>query len=213
MNGHMEEKLNVPVSFALQRIQNRMLEKSHYFGVKALKNPLDFWVYREIIYQCKPDVIIEFGNNWGGSTLALAHIQDLMNNGRVIGCDISHEKIPSTVRQHPRITLIEKPALDAYAEIVSQIDPEESVLIIEDSSHTYANTLGVLRKYSHLIKQGDYFIVEDSICHHGLDVGPDPGPYEAIEAFLSEDDGFEADREMESFFITWNPKGYLRRVR
>ncbi len=45
----------------------------------------------------------------------------------------------------------------------------------------------------------------------GLDVGPNPGPYEAIDAFVAENDGFEIDRDMESFLITWNPKGYLRR--
>ena len=58
--------------------------------------------------------------------------------------------------------------------------------MIEDSSHTYDNTLAVLRTYSGLTQVGDYFIVEDSICHHGLEVGPSPGPYEAIEAFVAE---------------------------
>lgn len=60
---------------------------------------------------------------------------------------------------------------------------------------------------------GGYFIVEDSILHHGLDVGPAPGPFEAIEAFVEENQNFEIDRSKESFFITWNPKGFLKRVR
>jgi cephalosporin hydroxylase len=46
---------------------------------------------------------------------------------------------------------------------------------------------------------------------HGLPVGPNPGPYEAVETFLRENNQFEADRGKESFVITWNPKGYLRR--
>ena len=66
------------------------------------------------------------------------------------------------------------------------ISLEERVLIIEDSSHTYENTLNVLRLYSDFIKPGDYFIVEDSICHHGLSIGPIPGPYEAVEDFIKE---------------------------
>lgn len=89
--------------------------------------------------------------------------------------------------------------------------PGERVLVIEDSSHTYDNTLAVLRTYSGLTLPGDLFIVEDSICHHGLDVGPNPGPYEAIEAFVQENPAFEVDRSQEALFITWNPKGYLRR--
>jgi hypothetical protein len=43
---------------------------------------------------------------------------------------------------------------------------------------------------------GGYFIVEDTICHHGLDVGPKPGPYEAVDAFLAERAQFERDRWM-----------------
>jgi len=87
-------------------------------------------------------------------------------------------------------------------------------LVIEDSSHTYDNTLNVLNTYSELIKPGDYFIVEDGICHHGLSIGPKPGPYEAIETFVnSETSDFKIDRSKESFLITWNPKGYLKRTR
>ena len=92
------------------------------------------------------------------------------------------------------------------------IKPKDIVLIIEDSSHEYDNTLQILRKYSDLITKGSYFIIEDGICHHGLDVGPDPGPYEAIETFMSETNSFEIDRSKESFLITWNPKGFLKRV-
>ncbi|MFH1135979.1 MAG: CmcI family methyltransferase [Pseudomonadota bacterium] len=58
---------------------------------------------------------------------------------------------------------------------------------------------------------GGYIIVEDTICHHGLDVGPDPGPWEAVELFLANQCSFELDRSRESFVLTWNPKGYIRR--
>jgi hypothetical protein len=61
------------------------------------------------------------------------------------------------------------------------------------------------------VKPGDYFIVEDSISHHGLPGSEDDGPYRAIEAFLIENTNFESDRTREAFGITWNPKGFLRR--
>jgi hypothetical protein len=60
------------------------------------------------------------------------------------------------------------------------------------------------------MKPGDDFIVEDGICHHGLKVGPDPGPYEAIETFVSGNLDFISDREKESFLITWNRKVFLK---
>lgn len=117
------------------------------------------------------------------------------------------------LEQYTRITLIECDACQCFGSVEQLISKEERTLVIEDSSHTYDNTLNVLRLYSRLIKPGDYFIVEDSICHHGLTVGPRPGPYEAIEAFLNENSDFEIDRSREHFFITWNPKGYLKRTK
>lgn len=213
MSLFMEENLNLPVSNVLNIIQNRVMNESTYFGVRAAKSPLDFWVYQEILYEMKPDVIIEIGNLYGGSTLALAHFCDLLGNGRVMGLDIDHSKIHTSVRNHQRITLMEGDACELYTTVSALIKKEESVLVIEDSSHTYENTLNVLRKYSQLTKPGHYFIVEDSICHHGLTVGPSPGPFEAVETFVKENSNFTIDRTKEDFFITWNPKGYLKRVK
>jgi len=209
---YMEEHLETPVQQVLQIMQRRIMNESTYFGIKTLKSPIDFWIYQEIMFETKPNVVIEIGNFYGGSTLALAHICDCLGRGRVIGLDMSHHNVPESVKAHPRITLIEGDACKLFEVITKLIKKEDSVLVIEDSSHTYDNTLKVLRTYSALVKPGDYFIVEDSICHHGLDVGPNPGPYEAIEAFIDENKHFEADRSKESFFISWNPKGYLKRL-
>jgi cephalosporin hydroxylase len=203
---YMEESLNMPMASILNSIQNRILTKTSYFGIKTLQSPNDFWVYQEIIYRTKPDVLIEIGNFCGGSTLALAHIFDAMGHGRIIGLDIDHSKVPELVTSHPRITLIEGDACQSYDLVNALISPHERVLVIEDSSHTYQNTLNVLRLYSRFIKPNDYFIVEDSICHHGLQIGPKPGPYEAIETFINESANFEIDRDQESFLITWNPR-------
>lgn len=209
----MEDNLDMRMSEVLKVIQKRIMQNTTYHGVKTLKNPLDYWVYQELIYQIQPDVIVEIGNNWGGSTLALAHQLDLLGKGRVIGVDIDQSKIPEIVRNHPRITLIESPAVEAFPSVRSLIAQDERVLVIEDSSHTYENTLNVLRLYNELIRKDDYFIVEDTICHHGLDVGPNPGPYEAVETFVQENDQYVIDRSFESFLITWNPKGFLRKVK
>jgi cephalosporin hydroxylase len=212
MTGYMEENLDMPLREVLAIVQDRIMNQTTYFGVKALKNPLDHWVYQELIYEIQPDIIIEIGNASGGSTLSLAHICDLLDRGKIIGIDISHEGIPNHVKNHARITFIEGDACQCFLDVEKLISANDRVLIIEDSSHTYQNTLNVLRTYSVLLKPGDYFIVEDSICHHGLSIGPKPGPYEAIEAFMQENGDFEIDRSRESFLITWNPKGYLRRI-
>lgn len=209
---YLEENLDRKLSEILIQIQSRIKYQTTYFGIKTLKNPLDNWIIQEIIFEQKPDVIIEIGNLYGGSTLNIAHFCDLMKHGRVIGIDISHLKVPPFVREHSRITLIEGEACESISQVEKMIEENERVMIIEDSSHTYVNTLNILRIYSKLIKVGDYFIVEDGICYHGLDEGPYPGPYEAIEEFLLENSSFICDREKESFLITWNPKGFLVRI-
>jgi cephalosporin hydroxylase len=207
----MEESLDLPLSEVLQRIQDRLMTESTYFGIKTLKSPADFWVYQEILFETRPDYIIEIGNYCGGSTLALAHICDHLGQGQVIGLDITHQYLKEEAKQHPRINFIEGDACEKFAQVAAIVGRARA-LVIEDSSHTYENTLNVLRTYSGLIHPGDYFIVEDSICYHGLEVGPQPGPYEAIEDFLRDHPEFEADRSRESFLITWNPKGYLKRL-
>ncbi|HLQ76594.1 MAG TPA: CmcI family methyltransferase [Terriglobia bacterium] len=208
----MEDSLDLPLREVLPIIQQRIMEHTTYFGVKALKSPLDFWIYQELIHRLRPDVIVEIGNFCGGGTLALAHLCDLLNHGRVIGVDLDHTRIPEMVRNHPRISLITGDACARFEKVTGGIRSGEKVLIIDDSSHTYENTLGVLRAYSALIQPGGYFIVEDGICHHGLDVGPNPGPFEAIGTFCAEHPEFVIDRSQENFLVTWNPKGFLRRL-
>ena len=213
MDFNMEDNLNMPLGEVLRIIQDRIMSQSTYFGIRTLMSPLDFWVYQEIIFETKPDVIIEIGNLNGGSALSLAHICELLGHGRVIGVDISHENVSENVKNHQRITFVTGDACEKFQEVEKLISKDESVLIVEDSSHTYENTLNILRTYSKLTKPGAYLIVEDSICHHGLAEGPKFGPYEAVEQFVMENSDFEIDRSKESFLITWNPKGYLKRIK
>jgi len=173
----MEDSLNLPLREILPVLQQRIVGETRWFGVTTQKNPLDFWIYQELIHRLQPDVIVEIGNDCGGSALALAHLCELIGKGRVIGVDVSHARVPDVVRKHPRITFIEGDACSSFGKVAALIRPQEETLVIEDSSHTFENTLNVLRKYSPLVKRDGYFIVEDGICHHGLDVGPNPGPY------------------------------------
>lgn len=208
----MEETLDWPLAKVLPIIQKRIMEGSTYHGIPTLKNPLDFWVYQEILYQTRPEFVVEIGNFHGGSTLALAHICDSLGAGRVIAVDSTHDNIAPQVKTHPRITLLTGDACAAAPRVERAVSGSKSVMVIEDSLHTFVHTLKVLETYSPMVGVGNYFIVEDGICHHGLEVGPRPGPYEAIEAFIARNRNFVIDREKENFGITWNPKGYLKKI-
>jgi cephalosporin hydroxylase len=210
---YMEDNLNLRLKYVLNIMQKRIVRNTTYFGIHCSKSPMDFWTYREIIVEREPDVIVEIGCGQGGSSLALAHICDLMGHGIVYSIDSSLKRVHEMALLHPRIFFLEGDACAEPAHLVSNMIQGKRVMVIEDSSHTYENTLNVLNTYSPMVSVGDYFIVEDSNSRHGVSAGPEPGPYEAIETFIQEHPEYEIDRTKENFFITWNPKGYLRRVK
>ena len=195
----------------IERIR-KGLDGATYHGIPVRKMPIDFWMYLEIMFRVKPDVVIEIGNFFGGSTLALAHALDNIGKGKVIAVDISHRLMSAN---HPRITLVTGDATKSIDQVKALISPTDTVLVIEDSSHTYANTLSVLRNYSKLVTKDSYIIVEDSIVNHGGPVLPAlmPGPFEAIDDFLKETDSFVPDLACERYGISWNIRGYLKKVK
>jgi cephalosporin hydroxylase len=209
--SYMEDMLSKTLGEVLEVIQERVVTDSTYFGIPCLRSPIDFWIYQEIIFALKPDVIVEIGNYCGASALSLAHLCDNLDKGRVIAVDIDHSRVDQAAKNHPRISFITGDACEVFDAVAEKCTEATTILVVEDSSHEYENTLNVLMKYSQLVTVGSYLIVEDSICHHGLNVGPNPGPYEAISTFLDNNTSFYSDRKKEPFLITWNPKGYLKR--
>lgn len=209
----IEDSLQKPIADLVAAMQATIMWRSHYCGIQTRKAPTDFWVYQEIIWEFRPDAIIEIGNYNGGSTLALAHMLDRVGHGSVIGVDVDHTHVAEMARNHPRVMLVTGDAASVVGMVRESVLGLKTVMVIEDSSHTIDNTLKVLRTYSPLVTMGSYFVVEDSIIWHGVPGGAGDGPYEAIELFLKETDSFVPDRNRESFMLTWNPKGFLRRVK
>ena len=160
----------------------------------------------------QPDVIIEVGVKHGGGSLMMAHLCDLMGKGRVIGVDITLNLVHQEVFDHPRITLLEGDACAMFEQVKSMISPTDRVLIVEDSAHSYQNTINVLNTYSPLIRVGDYFIVEDSINYEGVFPNQDFGVANAILDFVAQGN-FVPDRSKEPYVITWNPNGFLKRIK
>ena len=196
----------------MDHLHRRLVFDTKYQGIGAMQSVFDFWKYQELLWDNRPDVVIEIGNYVGGSTLALAHLMDNLDHGRLIGVDVDHSGVPDRVAGHPRITLVEGDAVANLSQVESLIEPGESVMIIEDSAHTYDNTLALLRAYGPLVTPGQYFVVEDTICWRGVDDGPEPpNAFEAVADFVAEKPAFEIDRDCEPFIVTWNPCGYLRR--
>ena len=186
--------------------------ETNWLGAQALKNPLDLWVYQEIIVEQRPELIVETGTYRGGSAFYLASICDLVGLGEVVSIDV--EPLREDYPAHPRITYLGgKSSTDP--DVIAQVRGRakgKRVLAVLDSDHSQAHVEAELDAYAPLVPVGGYVIVEDSnIGQIRKDLLP--GPLQAIETFVARTDEFEIDRSREKFLITFNPSGYLRRVR
>jgi cephalosporin hydroxylase len=187
--------------------EHLMNRESHWMGVTTLKNPLDIWVYPEILHEVRPTAIVELGSALGGSTLFFCHMLDLLElDAPVISVDRSHDAFGA---EHRRITTVTGDTRDpAVIERVRELCGDRRVLLIHDASHEASVVLDDLRNYSPLIAPGSYLIVEDGVNDT---IGGVPGPVTAINNFMRETREFEIDESRERFLLTYNPRGFLRR--
>jgi cephalosporin hydroxylase len=184
---------------------------TYWLGTRTQKCPLDLWVYQEILHETRPDLILETGTAHGGSALYLASVCDHMNRGEVVTVDIA----PIEGRpEHDRITYLtgSSTADTVVAEVERHVAGHERVLVILDSDHSRDHVLDELRLFSPWVTPGSYLIVEDTnVNGHPALPEHGPGPMEALEEFLAETDEFEIDAAREKFFLTFNPRGFLRK--
>jgi cephalosporin hydroxylase len=198
----------------LNHQKNIVFSKCSWMGAKTLKNPLDAWIYQELIYAVKPEVIVEIGSYAGGSTLYFAHLLDLMGNGLVISVDIDRANYNVS---HKRITAITGDS--ASPEVFQQVEKlcrNKTVLVMHDGGHEKAQVAKDLALYSKLVTPGSYFIVEDSIVDifdEGEVLGTQyEGPMGAILEFIDQNKNFKIDDDCERYILTYNQKGFLKRI-
>ena len=185
---------------------------TYWMGIPVLKCPLDLWIYQEIIFKTRPDIIIECGTAKGGSALYLASVCDLVNNGRVITVDIEDNKDKP---KHKRITyLLGSSISKQIIEKIKKLVGNKKIMVILDSDHSKQHVLSELKIYSKFVTKESYLIVEDTnINNHPVLSNFGPGPMEALKEFLKENKNFIIDKEKEKFYLTFNPKGYLKKIK
>ena len=208
-------KAEMLVTHAFHRLYygypERTWENTRWLGVPLNKFPTDLWVYQEILYELRPDWIIETGTSEGGSAYFLACLCDLIGHGQVVSIDIEH---CLSLPQHPRITYLvgSSTAPEILEQVRAMSDGVSCRLVVLDSDHSYEHVADELDSYSELVTPGSYLIVEDTnIGGHPVMPYLPTGPYEAAQDFLARDPRYEVDTSREKFFLTTSPQGYLRR--
>ena len=193
--------------------KNIVFQHSRWMGVKAYKNPMDAWIYQEMLYDLRPDFVIEIGSANGGTTLYLAHLCDLIGTGTIISIDIDRSKYNIT---HPRIKTFtgDSSSPEIFAQVRALVG-NGKVLVIHDGDHTAKKVKQDIEIYHTLVSVGSYLIVEDGVidlCIPGDGIGlRETGPMVAVAAFLKEHPNFEVDAGLERYLITYNPIGFLKR--
>lgn len=224
-----------------------MLPKYSYnfsaLGRPIIQYPQDMVAMQELIWQVKPDLIIETGIAHGGSLimsasmLALLDLCDAIDTGKtlnpgesnrkVLGLDIdirAHNR--AAIESHPlssRIQMIEGSSIapEVIAQVHELAKDYERVLVCLDSNHTHAHVLSELEAYAELTSIGSYCVVFDTIVEDlpaemSLDRpwGPGDNPKTAVWEYLKNHPEFAIDESIQNkLLITVAPDGYLKRLR
>lgn len=214
-----------------------------FMGRPIIQYPQDMVAFQEIVWDTKPDLILETGIAHGGSLiqsaamLALLDYCDALHAGQtldptkpqrmVLGLDIDireHNKI--AIEAHPmsnRIKMIQGSSIDpdVVAQVKEYAKNFKKILVCLDSNHTHEHVLEELRAYAELATVGSYCIVFDTLVEDTMEGqapnrpwGKGNNPKTAVWEFLKENDKFEINKEIQNkLLITVAPDGYLKRVR
>jgi cephalosporin hydroxylase len=196
-----------------------------WLGRPIIKYPADIVLQQELIWEVRPDLIIETGIAHGGSIILSASMLQLIGHGEVVAVDIdirAHNR--REIEAHPmshRISMIQGSSTDPgiAAQIREKAKAKERVMVFLDSNHTHQHVYEELQLYADLVTPGSYCVLPDTLIEYfpkgyyqdrPWDVGDNP--MTALRAFLAERDDFEIVSSLsDKAMITEGIGGYLRR--
>lgn len=211
-----------------------------WLGRPVIQYPQDMMAMQEIIWEVKPDLIVETGIAHGGSLIFSASMLALLDvcdaetgvgagrpRRKVLGIDIdirAHNR--AAIEAHPlssRIQMIQGSSIDPaiVAEVRKVAAEYGTVLVCLDSNHTHDHVLAELEAYAPLTTRGSYCVVFDTVVEDipaDLIVdrpwGPGNNPKTAVCEYLKSHTEFEIDKRIDhKLLISVAPDGYLKRVR
>lgn len=220
---------NAVKQFTPHIVRSNYVKGFTWMGIPVIQYPSDLMVIQELIWELRPDWVIETGMAFGGSALFYASVCHMAQHGRVVSIDIDpRDENITQLYKHPvardLIDIIKGSSLDLNVQNILNVKGirHNRTLVILDSNHTHEHVYKELQLYSQFVNIGSYIIVMDTaIEFYGhLDKNQDRpwgkgnNPWTAVQQFLSERDDFVIDKEIEQrALITGAIDGWLRRVK
>jgi cephalosporin hydroxylase len=197
--------------------------RNAFLGVSILQYPNDLMTYQRVLFDVKPDIVIETGTAAGGLTLYLAMLLENINEAaRVLSVDVQEKNgdavlASASIRQSlkDRIRFFQGSSTDPN--IVGQmaaLAKGKKVVVILDSLHLRAHVQQELELYAPLVPPGGYIIVNDTFLTGTTWLPPgDGGSGQAVREFLKVHPEFKVTTSQPDFVISCFPSGILARVR
>jgi cephalosporin hydroxylase len=229
--GNNEELKSCAHDFLKASVKQKYSYNFSWLGRPIIQYPQDMIAMQEIIWEVKPDLIIETGIAHGGSLIFYASILELVaactgNEGEVLGIDIDirpHNR--KAIEEHPmykRISMIQGSSIapEIVAKVVEKAKGKKCILVCLDSNHTHEHVLAELDAYAQLTSVGSYCAVFDTLIEDmGEGAYPDrpwgkgDNPKIAVWEYLKTHSEFEIDKSIhQKLLISVAPDGYLKRV-
>ena len=195
-----------------------------WLDLPIVQMPEDIVMAQEIIWETKPDVIIETGIARGGSVILYASILELIGKGDVYAIDmvLPQHNIDAIKKYNfsNRINLFQGSSTDSKIvnDISAKIKPTDKVMVLLDSNHTHEHVYNELQSWSKFVTSGNYLIVSDTIIeeipeqkHRPRPWGAGDNPMTAVNKFLSENNRFtQKNLYNQKALSSYTRNGYLK---
>ena len=187
-------------------------KKTSWLGRRVARPPADLLTYQDIIHEVRPDWIINTRTGDGGRAMFLASMCDLVGHGQVLSID---DREQQGLPEHDRITYLVAPLNgEETKEKIRAITGGGNVLALLGSATSKRKMMHEFELVHELVGVGSYVIFEDTLVG-GHPVWPSfgPGPMDAVKELLAAHLEFVSDTTRERIGVSFNPDGFLKKLR
>jgi cephalosporin hydroxylase len=225
------------VTFGFDQLyeHNKLWAQQRFMGVQCQQDPMDAWILQEILFDCRPDLVIETGTQNGGGTLFYAAMMQLYDpTARVLTVDtlpVDSTKgmysIPGFCARKGCLNATDNPLWSKHVQFIlgrstdlhvlkavrEAASKAKRVMVVLDSLHRYDNVLNELQSYHDIVTPGQYLIIQDTKLDR---IRGTKSAKAAAHAFMQPgalgDGKFRLDKSREYLLYSQHSDGYLLRV-